>query len=80
VAPATTATATSTGGGLSLVAKAILAVAAVLVLLAIAPPRAAYALGPRVGETFAHGRLALAGIGVAMAVGMLVALGLGGTQ
>ncbi len=70
---------TSTGGGISLIGKAVLGVAALLVLLAIAPVNAAYALGPRVGETFVHGRLALAGIGVAMAVGTLVAVGLGGT-
>lgn len=57
----------------------LLGVAALLVLLALAPARAAYALGPKLGQTLVQGRFALAGAGVAMAVGLLVAFSLGGT-
>ena len=67
-------------GTLSLVAKVILGLAALLVLLALAPARAVYAIGPRAGETLDHGRVAIAGVGVAIVVGMLIALGLGGVQ
>jgi hypothetical protein len=56
----------------------LLGLSALLVLLSLAPARVAYAVGPRVGQTLAHGRLALGGAGVAMAVGILVAFGLGG--
>ena len=56
----------------------VLGVAGLLVLLALTPAQAAYALGPRFGSTLVHGRFTLAGVGVAMAVGMVVALGLGG--
>ena len=67
-------------GTLSLIAKVILGLAAILVLLALAPARAVYAIGPRAGETLDHGRVAIAGAGVAIVVGMLIALGLGGVQ
>jgi hypothetical protein len=56
----------------------LLGLSALLVLLACAPARAAYAVGPNVGRTLAHARLAIGGAGVAMAIGILVAFGLGG--
>ena len=65
-------------GSISLAAKLILGLAALLVLLAFAPIEAAYALGPKIGNALVHGRYALAGTGVAMAAGLLVAFRLGG--
>ena len=57
----------------------LLGVAAALLLLALAPDSAAYnTFGPRVGHVLAEGRFTLAGIGAALAVGMVVALYLGG--
>ena len=70
---------TSSAGGIPAVGKAIFIAAVLLLLLAMAPARLAYAVGPRAGEVLSNGRLPLAGIGIAMAVGMLVAFGLGGT-
>jgi hypothetical protein len=76
----------TTGGGeagsgsISLAAKLLLGLAALLVLLAFAPTGAAFALGPQIGNTLVNGRYALAGVGVAMAVGLLVAFRLGGAQ
>ncbi len=57
---------------------ALLAVAASLLLLALAPRRAAYSFGPRVGTVLDHGRLAFAGVGAAVGAGVLLALVLGG--
>ncbi len=64
---------------IQLLAKVLLGVAAALLLLALAPDSAAYnTFGPRVGHVLAEGRFTLAGIGAALAVGMVVALFLGG--
>ena len=66
-------------GTIQLLAKVLLGVAAALLLLALAPDSAAYnTFGPRVGHVLAEGRFTLAGIGAALAVGMVVALYLGG--
>ncbi|MCY7302012.1 MAG: hypothetical protein LH654_03055 [Thermoleophilia bacterium] len=75
-----TITPTTTGSDNSFprVGELLLGLSALLVLLALAPSRAAYAVSPRVGQTLAQGRLALAGAGVSIVVGLLVAFGLGG--
>lgn len=67
-------------GSIQLLAKVLLGVAAVLLLLALAPTSAAYTFGPRAGHALAEGRFTLAGIGAALAIGMVVALFLGGAQ
>ena len=74
--PPVIATSSSSGDSNSLTLW-ILAVAAFLVLLAVTPARVAYALGPRAGDALAHGRMTLAGVGVAVALGTIVALGMG---
>jgi hypothetical protein len=67
------------GHSTSAVGKALFAVALVLLMLAIAPSRPAYAVSPRAGNVLVRSRLPLAGIGVATAVGLLIAFGLSGS-
>lgn len=58
--------------------EVLLGVAALLILLSIAPARAGYAVSPRVGRALTHGRMTFAGAGIAVVVGLIVSFGLGG--